>query len=89
MIIKQPVEVYEKCDKCIHEFLCCYRERSVKYSDVEDCEYFIEERRVHWIEHKFAEDYEGRFISNYECSECHQWFRTAKNYCGECGVKMG
>lgn len=44
--------------------------------------------RGFWVEHAWAEEYEGRLISNYECSECHEWFRDKSNYCPYCGAKM-
>lgn len=41
-----------------------------------------------WIEHEWAEEVEGLLISNYECSECHSWERSASNYCPNCGADM-
>ena len=43
---------------------------------------------AHWIRHERAEEVEGIFISNYECSHCHEWFRDNRGRCGECGAKM-
>ena len=43
---------------------------------------------AHWIIHERAEEVEGRLISNYECSHCHEWFRDNRRRCGECGAKM-
>lgn len=37
-----------------------------------------------WIEHEWAEEYDGRLISNYECSECKSWERERTNYCPNC-----
>ncbi len=45
-------------------------------------------RHGKWIEHKRAEEYCGELISNYECSECHEWFREWGHYCSDCGAKM-
>lgn len=42
----------------------------------------------HWIEHKRAEEFCGELISNWECSECHEWFREWGHYCSDCGTKM-
>ena len=41
-----------------------------------------------WVEHKSAEIYRNRIISNYECSECNDWLRDKTNYCPNCGAKM-
>ena len=41
-----------------------------------------------WIEHKWAEEYDEKLISNYECSECESWEREMTNYCPNCGAKM-
>lgn len=45
--------------------------------------------KAHWIMHERAEEVEGRLITNYECSHCHEWFRDNRRRCGECGAKMG
>lgn len=42
----------------------------------------------HWIEHPKVEFINGKWISNYECSECCCCYRTHENYCGYCGAKM-
>jgi hypothetical protein len=42
----------------------------------------------HWIEHPNAEMHNGKWVSNYECSECCCFYRTHENYCGYCGAKM-
>lgn len=47
-----------------------------------------EQRHGKWMEHEWAEEVGGLLISNYECSECHSWERSASNYCPNCGVKM-
>lgn len=41
-----------------------------------------------WIEHPKAEKVNGKWISNYECSECCCFYRSHENYCGYCGSKM-
>ena len=41
-----------------------------------------------WIEHEWAEEVEGWLISNYECSECHNWERSTSNFCPNCGASM-
>ena len=43
---------------------------------------------AHWIRHGGAEEVEWILISNYECSNCHEWFRDNRRRCGECGAKM-
>lgn len=48
----------------------------------------IESRRGEWIEHEWAEEAEGLLVSNYECSECHNWERKTSDYCPNCGSKM-
>ena len=42
----------------------------------------------HWIEHQWAEESEGLLISNFECSQCHDWKREKSDYCPNCGAKM-
>ena len=42
----------------------------------------------HWIEHESAEVLGNWIISNFECSECHDWLRYDSNYCPNCGAKM-
>ena len=41
-----------------------------------------------WIEHKYAEEYDGLMQSNFECSKCRDWLREQTNYCPNCGAKM-
>lgn len=53
-----------------------------------DCVPTAEEQHGKWIEHEWAEEVEGLFISNYECSECHMWERNESDYCPNCGTKM-
>ena len=45
-------------------------------------------RHGKWIEHKWAEESCDGLISNYECSECHSWFREWGHYCSDCGARM-
>lgn len=47
-----------------------------------------EPKQGEWIEHEWAEEVEGLLISNYECSECHSWERSASNFCPNCGERM-
>lgn len=42
-----------------------------------------------WIEHEWAEEYDGLLISNYECTNCHSWERNNTDFCPNCGSKMG
>ena len=42
----------------------------------------------HWIIHEHAEEFLGRVVDNYECSECHDWYLNKTNYCPSCGAKM-
>jgi hypothetical protein len=44
--------------------------------------------RGFWIDHPGAEEYDGRLISNYECSECHEWSRYTTEFCPHCGCEM-
>ena len=63
-----------------------------------DQEYFLEtdfqaikaKPEVHgfWIDHPGVEEYDGRLISNYECSNCHQWSRYTTEFCPHCGCEM-
>ena len=46
------------------------------------------ERTGEWIEHKYAEEYDGLMQSNFECSKCHDWLREQTNYCPTCGARM-
>jgi len=48
----------------------------------------VEVVRGRWIEHPNVEILDGKWISNYECSQCLCWYRTHENYCGYCGAKM-
>ena len=48
----------------------------------------VEMAQGHWIEHPNVEILDGKWISNYECSECLCWYRNHENYCGFCGAKM-
>lgn len=41
-----------------------------------------------WIEHKWAEEFDGLLISNYECSHCHVWKRENTDFCPDCGADM-
>lgn len=41
-----------------------------------------------WIEKEWAEEFDNRLISNYECSNCKEWLRDKSNYCPNCGAKM-
>lgn len=47
-----------------------------------------EQQIGHWIEHEWAEEVEGRLISNFECSCCHTWKRDESSYCPDCGARM-
>lgn len=47
-----------------------------------------ERKEAHWIEYKHAEEYNWALISNYECSNCHEWKREISDYCPNCGCKM-
>lgn len=47
-----------------------------------------ERKEAHWIEHKCAEEDNWLLISNYECSNCHEWKRENSDYCPDCGCKM-
>lgn len=46
------------------------------------------ERVGKWIEHEWAEEYDGLLISNFECSECKSWEREKTNFCPNCGAIM-
>lgn len=46
------------------------------------------EKTGEWIEHKYAEEYDGLMQSNFECSKCHDWLREQTNYCPICGARM-
>lgn len=48
----------------------------------------LKQKNGQWIEHEWAEEYDGRLISNYECSECKSWEQERTNYCPNCGAKM-
>ena len=48
----------------------------------------VEVAHGRWIEHPKVEFINGKWISNYECSECCCCYRTHENYCGYCGAKM-
>jgi predicted Zn-ribbon and HTH transcriptional regulator len=48
----------------------------------------IIQTEAHWIEHKCAEEDNWLLISNYECSNCHEWKREHSDYCPDCGCKM-
>ena len=37
------------------------------------------------IEHEWAEEYENRLISNFECPFCGEWHRDVGTYCSNCG----
>lgn len=41
-----------------------------------------------WIEHRWAEEFGGCLISDYECSRCHTWERENSDYCPNCGADM-
>lgn len=41
-----------------------------------------------WVEHKWAEEYDGLLISNYECTNCHSWERNNTDFCPNCGCVM-
>lgn len=43
---------------------------------------------AHWTEHKNAEEIYGMLISNYECSNCHEWVQDDWPFCPRCGAKM-
>ena len=73
---------YEEA-KAVEKVCCAIMDKKVSTPD--DVQIV---RHGKWIEHEYAEEYGGQMISNWECSECHQWFRTAENYCGECCAKM-
>ena len=47
-----------------------------------------EEPHGEWIEHKWAEEFDGCLISNYECSHCHSWKRENTDFCPDCGTDM-
>lgn len=48
----------------------------------------LKQKNGQWIEHEWAEEYDERLISNYECSECKRWNREMTDYCPNCGAKM-
>lgn len=41
-----------------------------------------------WVEHTWAEEFDGLLISNYECSYCHSWKREETDFCPNCGADM-
>lgn len=47
-----------------------------------------ERKEAYWIEHKRAEEDNWLLVSNYECSNCHEWKREHSDYCPNCGCKM-
>jgi hypothetical protein len=52
---------------------------------VESCQEHAEEVVGVCIEHEWAEEYEDRLISNFECPYCHEWHRNVDMYCSHCG----
>lgn len=41
-----------------------------------------------WIEHEWAEKIGEILVSNYECTECHEWMREVSDFCPNCGAEM-
>ena len=41
-----------------------------------------------WIEHKYAEVYDGLLQSNFECNQCRDWVRERTDFCPNCGADM-
>lgn len=60
----------------------------MQYIETEPAADVVEVKHGHWIEHEWAEESEGLLISNFECSQCHDWERKTSDYCPNCGSKM-
>lgn len=54
---------------------------------IDSCKEHADETVGVCIEHEWAEEYEGRLISNFECPYCHEWHRQEEidAYCSHCG----
>lgn len=80
----------ERCGDNVPFVGTCSADNSMLYLELKKAPTIeaVEVRHGHWIKHKWAEESYDGLISNYECSECHSWFREWGHYCSDCGAKM-